>query len=57
MQNGKTEGVNDEQNVKMICENLQNGNKATKKLIRRRNKIISHQQNNNKENALRSYSV
>ena len=28
MQNGKTEGVNDEQNVKMICENLQNGNKT-----------------------------
>ena len=28
MQNGKTEGVNDEQNVKMMCENLQNGNKT-----------------------------
>ena len=28
MQNGKTEVVNDEQNVKMMCENLQNGNKT-----------------------------
>ena len=28
MQNGKTEGVYDEQNVKMVCENLQNGNKT-----------------------------
>ena len=28
MQNGKTEGVNDEQNVKMMWENLQNGNEA-----------------------------
>ena len=27
MQNGKTEGVNHEQNVKMKWENLQNGNK------------------------------
>ena len=24
----ETEGVNDEQNVKMMCENLQNGNKT-----------------------------
>ena len=28
MQNGKSEGVNDEQNVKMMCESLQNGNKT-----------------------------
>ena len=28
MQNGKTEGLNDEQNVKMMCENLQNENKT-----------------------------
>ena len=28
MQNGKTEGVNDEQNVIIMCENLQNGNKT-----------------------------
>ena len=28
MQNGKTEGVNDGQNVIMMCENLQNGNKT-----------------------------
>ena len=26
--NGKSEGVNDEQNVKMMCESLQNGNKT-----------------------------
>ena len=28
MQNRKTEGVNYEQNVEMMCENLQNGNKT-----------------------------
>ena len=28
MQNVKTEGVNDEQNVIMMCENLQDGNKT-----------------------------
>ena len=62
MQNEKTEGVNDEQYVKMMYENLQTETKhaneqTKKKLMRRRNKLIWHKQNNNKENTLRSYNI
>ena len=62
MQNGKTEGVNDEQNKTDVhaktckTETRHANDQATKKVMRRRNKVIWNKQNNNKENTLRSYT-